>query len=222
MKTSRKLRVYFPVLLVLFGSTTAHAALISGSGLVLDTDTNLLWCADLTDFADMTYQQQQAIVTGLNSSRFGGMTDWHLASQSEVNDLLSSKTTARLQSLGNAFTPTTYYETPLGNWSANWIGRTGTPYLFFQDKHVSMGISKGLSSPWGYGFGSYSDNYADPTIGAWVVASQAAGASPDDPLPPPDPDPGPGWRFDFPVRHSQVVYVDPVVAMGYDFHVSVG
>lgn len=216
-------------LMLLMGSTVS-ADLISDSGLVLDTDSDIVWYSDLTDFVNMDYSQQQAAIAGLNESRFGGMTGWHLATQSDIDTLrpmgleLSPESQARFQSLGASFTPTTYLVNAFGSFSGSWYGRTGIPSYNMPDTHHDRySFGKSYHSLWGDHLGGYPDDRVYDRHGAWVAASAPAGLTIDDPLMPVTPPSDPSWGFDFGVTDPGTRrYIDPLVATGYDFVIDSG
>jgi hypothetical protein len=102
------LLVFVSALLVILGRAPGDsiASLISTSdqGYVYDTDTGLYWYWELSDFSEMTYDQElSAIETELNDKSFAGINDWHMATYSEMASLWNYDAKTLLQSFGKTW-----------------------------------------------------------------------------------------------------------------------
>lgn len=82
--------------MVLSISVTANAALTNlyiGSScqrVVHDATNGTYWYPYLTDTVDMTRAQQEGFITGLNTSSYGGISDWGMADYNQLMGLRSS------------------------------------------------------------------------------------------------------------------------------------
>ncbi len=74
---------------LVFSSAGAHAALfnIPGDALALDSNTGQNWIRNLSAFSSGTYDEQQFAINVLNQVSYSGLTDWHMATLSDMQGL---------------------------------------------------------------------------------------------------------------------------------------
>jgi hypothetical protein len=141
----------------------------AGQKAVFDSVNNEMWYWDLSTFANETYAQQLAGIQQLNVNSYFGLTDWHLASTSEMQPLwtLSSDT------IRSDFNPTQERYEGSYEWHY-WSGRF---------ESGSDGVHLASATGWGeFVFGHW--DYAWPDIvglsdangspdygGAWIVSA---------------------------------------------------
>lgn len=115
MRKSRQVWVCAALLTcgILIPFNAASAALnvlepVAGQKITVDTNTGYAWSWDMAGFINMTYDQQIAAITTLNTgSGFAGLTGWHMASQAEMNGLIISAGYGILDGFGptDAYSP---------------------------------------------------------------------------------------------------------------------
>lgn len=169
---------------LVFSSTGAHAALFNlpGDALALDSNTGQSWIRDLSTFGSGAYDEQQFAINVLNQVSYSGLSDWHMATLTDMQALWSYSA----EQIELAFFPN--WNPPKQN---NWTGRydslqTGSN----PEEHYTATVSKsynvwypGSSPPPGWQPYSYSqgtletfstlDTNAFPPLGAWVVSGYA-------------------------------------------------
>lgn len=115
MRKSRQVWVCAALLTygILIPFNAASAALnvlepVAGQKITVDTTTGHAWYWDMAGFINMTYDQQIAAITTLNTgSGFAGLTGWHMASQAQMNGLIISAGYGILDGFGptDAYSP---------------------------------------------------------------------------------------------------------------------
>ena len=143
---------------------------VGDSHVVWDSFSNLTWFWDVPLFADKTYDEQVALLNGLNEgSGYFGLSGWHLASLDEIHTFIDTFPFGYRNTgwdVASSF-PLTLTSYPYGvggriDDGPNW-GPYHTTALFY------------LNCPWGEAFPGCAvlqgvkDDLTSPLYGAWAV-----------------------------------------------------
>lgn len=139
----------------------------NGQRVLMDTENGRAWFWDLSRFANQTYSQQENVIQDLNAGAYFGLTSWHLATDPEVQTLLSLDA----QTIRRLFHPS--HERYEGNYEWHyWSGRFGST---FSDQRQCVQSAWGVFA-WGpFDFGWPQTFFARNEgafmeTGAWAVA----------------------------------------------------
>jgi hypothetical protein len=207
------------LLSLLSTSLPSHAELFDrGGGLVYDSDNNITWLADAnyakTSGFDadgrMTWSQANAWAANLT---YDGYSDWRLPTtcfdcwpnnSDEMNNLYKE--------LGGISVGSIYAH----HNSQYGLFQNIQPGYYWTNKELPDDKSYAATYTFSFGFGlgwGKDDNY-----NAWAVRpgdSAALGFTPQNPVLPTANLPN-GWQFDLTIL-NQLLYIDPQVAVGYDY-----
>jgi hypothetical protein len=143
---------------------------VTGEFVVYDDNNSMQWIADLTMF-DENYASVIAHIGNLNLANYGGVSDWHLASPSEMVELIDE---IGLGGDITCFTPTDYVSWgPERNIYEGFIDEVGTDPTH-QPAHQTVKFTQNLETD-GLTFFWSTSGCLDmcSTGGAWVVSSAA-------------------------------------------------
>lgn len=171
----RRLITIFAVAVLILSTGSVRADLIVQDYLgnvqtvVLDTATGYHWYADLTDFTNMTLEEQTSEISGLGN--YGGINGgWHMADTTEMEGLWSYDS----EVIAGAFEPT-FGENKYGYY-ADWEGRYNSDslvgsdhYWALIDAHVGFSYYKSPIETYCNGF----DDWRYAATGAWVTTHNA-------------------------------------------------
>jgi hypothetical protein len=155
---------------VFLAVSTAQAGLsVLTSGLdkvTYDSTANAYWYWNLADTTNETYAQQVTFATGLNAgSGYFGLTNWHMASETEMAGLWTNPAA----DIGGSFNPTETSPNKMWDGRYNYVpGWAGTGW------HSNANVTlKGVSS-WGKDMdgSTVNDVWVYGSVGAWITASE--------------------------------------------------
>ncbi len=183
--------LYFRLIIICvvigIGSTTYANLLDVGNGVIWDNTTDKYWFQDLTQFVDMTFDEQLNEIATLNiaaSHTGNSWGDWRMATVNELSDLLYDDQGwdyPILEQVSELFNPTS------GN--DLWLGRAA----FHLPPQSYLNHCSPLLADYGADIGGRSfmveiygnveyDYTRSDSLGAWVVAE---GRNPYPPIPEP-------------------------------------
>jgi hypothetical protein len=163
------------VLLAVSTAQASFSVLTSGLDKVTyDSTANAYWYWNLADTTNETYAQQVTFATGLNAgSGYFGLTNWHMASATEMTGLWTNPAA----DIGGSFNPTQDTGPEM------WDGRYNDVSFPFPGDgwHLNANVTLKGSSYWSQaplGTSAVSDLTAFEWAGAWITASETPTAAP--------------------------------------------
>ena len=141
----------------------------NGTGVVVsDSETGLVWYADLSHFTVKSYEQQLGQIDNLNTDGDGyfGVTDWHMASLAEMQGLWSYPDNEIRDSFYPSDVPVSAPNMRLWwgryEWTGGYIG-----------SHFRARLQWNRKTPLGLESDLIIDNSTWTQMGAWVVSTYA-------------------------------------------------
>ena len=146
-----------------------------GEQVVVDSETGYLWYPDPGYFANMNYSEQMAAIAALNTTSYGGRTDWHMAERAEIDTLFEYDENIEFNVV---FEATRSEDNGIyARYDQYWLD---DPTRLYHYATITFPSPGGGKVP---GTQIYSDSYSSGFMGAWVVSVQntapVADAGPD-------------------------------------------